>query len=480
MSQPSSAKAICFMIMPFSTKKTGLKPGQGPETVDFDALWTKALAPAIEDAGYAPVRADQDAGALIIVEMLERLAYSDLVLADISIGNANAYYEIGVRHATRRVGCVLTGADWSRPLFDIDQMPRLIYRLSEGAITDATAAEVRKTVAAGIKGLCDGESPVFKAVPAMPDFPDEKIDLKRLRSFKKEMNAISGVVAKIRTVERLIDEVKRKEGACALCEEIESGGEVPDALRLEILRLLRDCASMDDVIAYIERFPDRLRDNPHVKEQYSLAVAKSKSRGPEEAIGHLEQLIELHGESSERRGLLGGRYKALYYQAKKEGNERAARRYLDLAIENYTLGMYADLNDYYPSCNLPRLLRARNQPGDDDLLRIVGGIVLKACERAQRFGSGDEWLKPTLLGAAFDAEDPVRASELAREVERESPAEWKLKSTIADLRQSTEQAGDPERRRALGEVLRRLNELLPEKDRLQLDGDDGGVQGESG
>ena len=90
-----------------------------PETIDFDALWNKALLPVITDLGYDAVRADQDTGASIILEMLERLLSSDLVIADMTVPNGNVYYEIGIRHASRRTGCLLTSADWAKPLFDI-------------------------------------------------------------------------------------------------------------------------------------------------------------------------------------------------------------------------------------------------------------------------------------------------------------------------------------------------------------------------
>ena len=63
------------------------------------------------------MRADQETGALIINQMLERLYFSDLVLADLTIPNGNVYYEIGLRHAARESGCVLLAADWSKQLF---------------------------------------------------------------------------------------------------------------------------------------------------------------------------------------------------------------------------------------------------------------------------------------------------------------------------------------------------------------------------
>ena len=54
--------------------------------------------------------------------MVERLAYADLVVADMSIPNGNVYYEVGIRHACRDRGCVIIAADWSSQLFDVDQM----------------------------------------------------------------------------------------------------------------------------------------------------------------------------------------------------------------------------------------------------------------------------------------------------------------------------------------------------------------------
>jgi len=114
-------RPICFMIMPY-----GIKPSQRPDSatapdqIDFNRLWTSAFEPAIRQLGYDPVRADQDLGAAIIKEMIERLAISDLVIADVTTPNGNVYYEVGVRHAAKPTDCVMVAADWTRPLFDIN------------------------------------------------------------------------------------------------------------------------------------------------------------------------------------------------------------------------------------------------------------------------------------------------------------------------------------------------------------------------
>ena len=82
------------------------------------------------------MRADRDVGALIISEMIQRLALADLVVADVSLPNANVYYEIGVRHAAKRVGCVLIAADWAKPVFDLGQIRQLRFPLPDGTIGD--------------------------------------------------------------------------------------------------------------------------------------------------------------------------------------------------------------------------------------------------------------------------------------------------------------------------------------------------------
>ncbi len=59
-------KKICFMVMPYGRKPTQAEAGKGPAQIDFNALWDRCYVPVIQALDYQPVRADQDAGALII------------------------------------------------------------------------------------------------------------------------------------------------------------------------------------------------------------------------------------------------------------------------------------------------------------------------------------------------------------------------------------------------------------------------------
>ncbi len=156
---------VAFMVMPFNLKPTGRGEPTVPSEVDFDLLWFRVYRPALAALGYRPVRADADVGALIITEMIQRLVLGDLVVADLTLPNANVYYEVGVRHAANRVGCVLAAADWAQPVFDLAQLRQVRYPLPDGAVPQAVADAARAHLAGSLGSLVGGESPVFAAVP---------------------------------------------------------------------------------------------------------------------------------------------------------------------------------------------------------------------------------------------------------------------------------------------------------------------------
>jgi hypothetical protein len=121
--------------------------------------------------------------------------------------------------------------------------------------------------------------------------------------------------------------------------------------------------------------------------------------------------------------------------------------------------MQCDLNDYYPSCNLPRLYRARGDPDDARRASAATQVAMLACERAKARGSQDEWLNPTLLGLAFDAGDIGTARRLIADVRREGPAAWKLETTLADLERSVQQLADDGSRTAFSQLLETLRSI---------------------
>ena len=119
------------------------------------------------------------------------------------------------------------------------------------------------------------------------------------------------------------------------------------------------------------------------------------------------------------------------------------------------------MNDYFPSCNLARLYRLRNEDSDAKRAIVAAAVTEVACERARRKNSADPWLKPTLLGAAFDAGDVGTARALAKDVARDGPATWQLRSTIDDLERSITFLEDPKCSTELIAICAQLKELWP-------------------
>jgi hypothetical protein len=195
---------------------------------------------------------------------------------------------------------------------------------------------------------------------------------------------------------------------------------------------LKDKVGWRAVVEYIQALDEPLRSDAFVEEQRLLAVAKTGDVTT--AIGALKQLIETQGKSAERCGLLGGRYKQLWREHSKAGDEPMAKRCLSRAIEAYEDGMRSDLNNYYPSSNLPPLLHARGRSSDLTRARHLSAMVVEQVQRSLELTDSDEWARPTLLGAAFYSGDVEKAEELADLVENEGAAKWKLDTTLEDLR----------------------------------------------
>ncbi|MPV35693.1 tetratricopeptide repeat-containing protein [Georgenia subflava] len=444
---------VAFMVMPFNRKPTGRGEAHVPSQVDFDLLWFRVYRPVLADLGYRPIRADADVGALIITEMIQRLVLGDLVVADVSLPNANVYYEVGVRHAASRVGCVLVAAEWAQPVFDIGQMRQVRYPLDDGALPSEAADRARAALAAGLGPLTEGISPVYTAVPGYPS----TVDRAKFPAFADLADELMAFDADVRTA-YLASAVERRDRALEVVERHGHKNTVRHADALLLLRVLRDLVGWRPVLDYIATLPRAVAEHPLVLEQQCLALAKSGDVAG--AAARLVAVIERHGETSERLGLLGGRYKQLWREA-TDAAER--RRYLDLAIDAYERGTQADLNDYYPASNLPLLYRARGADGDAALAADVQAVTMAACRRTLARGSGDEWVRSTMLSMAFQRGDVAAARELAAAVALEGAVAWRLGTTVQDLRDAVAGQEDDAVRAGLAAVLDELDDLLPQQ-----------------
>jgi len=118
----------CFVMMPF---------GQW-----FDRYYQEVYVPAIKEAGFEPVRADELFTTGSVVEQIwEQIEKAKLLLADLTGKNPNVFYELGLAHAARKP-VVFTAGELNDVPFDLRHLRVIIYDVRE----PEWAARLRKSV----------------------------------------------------------------------------------------------------------------------------------------------------------------------------------------------------------------------------------------------------------------------------------------------------------------------------------------------
>jgi hypothetical protein len=153
-----------FVVRAFNTKKDSA----GKE-IDFERIHRDLIAPALDLAGLGGGTTGQiiDAGN-IREDMFGLIIEADLVVCDITIHNANVFYELGIRHALRKKGTVLIkGAPVADPTpFDILTDRYLEYSIDEPGKKKGELAEVIRATLASPR---ETDSPIFKMLPTLPE-----------------------------------------------------------------------------------------------------------------------------------------------------------------------------------------------------------------------------------------------------------------------------------------------------------------------
>ena len=122
-------RAVCFVIMPFGRKPDADRPNGRLRPHLFRGHRAGGRC-----GGARGLRADEEKGAGFIHKLMyERILLSEFAIADLTILNANVYYELGIRHAARPETTVLTMALGSPLPFDVGPLRALPYALGETA-----------------------------------------------------------------------------------------------------------------------------------------------------------------------------------------------------------------------------------------------------------------------------------------------------------------------------------------------------------
>src|SRR6201986_963875 len=135
---PAGNQRTCFVVMGFGTK-TDYPNGR---TLDLDKSYHNLIKPAFEAAGLKCIRADEITHSVSIDEkMYQQLMEADLVVADLSTSNSNAFYELGVRHALRPYTTIIIADNKLQYPFDVNH---IAIRQYEHLGTDIGYSEVMR------------------------------------------------------------------------------------------------------------------------------------------------------------------------------------------------------------------------------------------------------------------------------------------------------------------------------------------------
>jgi tetratricopeptide (TPR) repeat protein len=406
-------KKTCFVVMGFG-EKVDFASGR---KLNLDATYKYLIKPAVLEAGLDCVRADEIAHSGVIdVPMYKQLLLADVVVADVSTANSNAFYELGVRHALRPYTTVVICEDKFTFPFDINRNKILTYKhLGEdigASEVDRFKTKLKQHITDILaKAEPDDDSPVYTF-------------LQTLRRFKLPED---------------LEGYRPGGGAAADMGGAEPA--VPDQTHAELMQQVAEAKKRNDFAAAKTllstirmlmkgKNPDK-PDDPYIVQQLALVTYKAKHKTPEEEIAALREacdlLYTLNPETSndtETLGLWGAVHKRLWDRAK----DAVA---LNKAIRSYERGFYLR-NDYYNGINFAFLLNLRADnaasraevAGDLGATRRIRAEVDAILARVGVEGSASpDDLRPTREGrignAASRAEaiaDFVQAERVRREV----------------------------------------------------------------
>lgn len=152
-----------FIVRPFGTKNE----------INFNEVERVLIAPALKEVGAeGGTTIDIVEAGNIRVDMFRRLLTADLVVADLSIHNANVFYELGIRHALRDHGTFMLRCDADTFPFDLQTDRYFVYKKEDpGASLKDLVTALRRTKDALEKDATAKDSPVFMSLPNLRE-PD--------------------------------------------------------------------------------------------------------------------------------------------------------------------------------------------------------------------------------------------------------------------------------------------------------------------
>ena len=364
--------------------------------LNLNRTFEDIIEPAVTACGVECVRADRIIHSTVIDKpMYENLLDADLVVADLSTSNANALYELGVRHALRpHTTIVMAEQGFSFP-FDLNHVSILKYEHMGKEIGFREVMRVRAELEKKIRVLLEKpatDSPVYLFLPKLlaedsPPPPAPMAEPRDEQSFADLMQSLQ-----------------------------------------QAKTAVKKPADWATVIDVLQRLMHLQPNDPYIVQQFALATYKSKQPDMITALVNakriLEPLLPETSSDSETVGIWGAIHKRLWEIASQPDD-------LAKAIRAYARG-YFIRNDYYNGINFAFLLneRAAKSQGDEAiadrvLARRIRTEVLKLCDVTLATGAlkADDlfWVGATMVEAFLGLRQKKESDNLRAQIATEPP-----------------------------------------------------------
>lgn len=381
---PQATRARTFVVMPYGTKFDPILR----RDIDCDSVFRRIYRPLLEDLDLAWNRADlaTDSG-IIHVGMIDDLANSQVVIADLTATNFNVAYELGLRHVFARSSTVLinpkvTGYQSSTPPFDIGPIRAHGFERSL-KLTDEEAERAIKALKPALEeavATTTLDSPVhewFDVDVILPPFARRALqeavgtELDLRDTIRKALRTSDGT--EMRAAAELLDTASIDEPARG-------------ALRIELAVGLIGEGDYADALALLEIAQPELGNPLHRLWLHQTVMALRRLAERSDNVQHDDYLkraedllkiaVEVGYEDSESYGIWGGLLKRRILSGSLKPLEEAAT--FELMTEYYGRGFRAD-PQAYTGLNYAMALRLqalKQEPTASQLVDLEEALVV--------------------------------------------------------------------------------------------------------
>ena len=340
-----------FVIMPFGKKKGG-----DGSLFDFNAIYTQLIKPTLEMAGFEPFRADEETtSGDILTDMFQELLLADLCIVDMSIDNANVFYELGIRHAFRKRGIVHIQAGRAYMPFDIFNVRTIPYHVTPDGIPDPDFLEKDKAAISRVTRdtwASDADaihSPVFNILTGLAEPERTSLRTPLATGFWREYNEWRDRVTVAQRQKRIGD-------ILLLTEEIKNPLIKEEAIG-EAGRALKNMNRHELALNQYRKGLEVNSRNVNFRREEALLL--NRLGRVDEAIVKVESLLTASPNDSEAIAILGRIYKEMWVESWKWVQQKEKRlktafdsyHWLLKAVDTYMQGFRVDLNQIYPGVN---------------------------------------------------------------------------------------------------------------------------------